>query len=81
MSTKLFFESEKDDFAALKRMAEEILSSEQLASKVDVHNLCNMSREKSQPLVYLMWPTPTKDTAAPIFWKYGVKQEKFVQQC
>ena len=50
-TTKLFFKSDKDDFAALKRMTEEIISCEQLASKVGVHNLCNMSGEKSHPLV------------------------------
>ena len=60
MSNKLFFEADKDDFAAPKRMTEEIISSKHLASNVAIHNLCNMSGEKSQPLVYLMWPTPNK---------------------
>ena len=76
-----FGKIDKDNFAALKRMTEEIISSKQSASKVAVHNLCNMSGEKSQPLETLCGQHQTKDTAAPIFWKYEVKQEKFVQQC
>ncbi|XP_015779800.1 PREDICTED: uncharacterized protein LOC107357681 [Acropora digitifera] len=76
-----FGKIDKDNFAALKRMTEEIISSKQSASKVGVHNLCNLSGEKSQPLETLCGQQQTKDTAAPIFWKYEVKQEKFVQQC
>jgi len=81
MSTKLFFESDKDDFAALKRMTEEIISSKQLASKVAVHNLCNMSGEKSQRLVHLMRPTPSKGYNSTHPLKIWSKAIKFVQQC
>lgn len=37
---------------------DEIIASRQLACKVAIHNLCNLSGQISQPLVYLMWPTP-----------------------
>ena len=60
MSNKLFFEGDKDDFAAMKRMAEKFISSKQPAFEVAIHNFCDMSGEKSQPLVYLMCPTPNK---------------------
>ena len=39
-------------------MVDEIIASRQLASKVAIHNLCNLTGQRSQPLVYLMWPTP-----------------------
>lgn len=39
-------------------MVDEIIASRQLASKVAIHNLCNLSGQISQPLVYLTWPTP-----------------------
>ena len=54
-------------------MTEEIISSTQLASKVAIHNLCNISGEKSQPLVYLIWPTPNKGYSGPHLLKIWSK--------
>ena len=56
--TLYFFQGDEDDFAALKRTVDKIIASRQLASKVAIHNLCNLTGKKSQPLVYVMWPTP-----------------------
>ena len=64
-----FFENQKiveslKDSAGIRRTTAKSLfireRSQGFYTQLAIHNLCNMSGEKSQPLVYLMWPTPNK---------------------
>ena len=50
-----------DDKQLFLRVVDKIIVSRQLASKVAIHNLCNITGQISQPLVYLMWRTPNSD--------------------
>lgn len=72
------FEGDEDDFASLKRMVDEIIASRQLASKVAIHNLCNLTGQVSQPLVYLMWPTPNSGYGGSHLLKIW---RKVIQHC
>ena len=59
-------------------MVDEIIASRQLASKVAIHNLCNLTGQRSQPLVYLMWPTPNSGYGGSHLLKIW---RKVIQHC
>ena len=78
MIMDFLFEGDKDEFASLKRMVDEIITSRQLASKVAIHNLCNLTGQVCQPLVYLMWPTPNSGYGGSHLLKI---RKKVIQHC
>lgn len=53
-----------------------LIDSKELAAKVAVHNFCNLYGERSQPLVYLMWPTPKKGYSGSNLLKIWQKVRK-----
>lgn len=70
------FTGDVDDFSALQRTVQGLIDSKELAAKVAVHNFCNLYGERSQPLVYLMWPTPKKGYSGSNLLKIWQKVRK-----
>ena len=70
------FTGDTDDFSALQRTVQGIIDKGKLAAKVAIHNLCNLTGEKSQPLVYLMWLTPKKGYSGTHLLKIWQKVRK-----
>lgn len=59
-----------DDFTALKRFSDSLVSSEQLSKTVSVHNLVSLTSHEKPTIIYCMWPTPDSGYKAQHLLKY-----------
>jgi len=61
---------DKDDYDALKRLVDEMISNQQSAKNVSIHNFTALATIDKPSLIYCLWPTVDKGYKANHLLKY-----------